>query len=181
MDIQDLTQKLVAARFDIATKKGAHFKPISNIEPKKILPTLKLDYFGVLGNVGSRFSQLKESRGKSLTEYQSRIVSRGEEAARSVYELRYEDNEKFKIAALSKALPFKVHTTPYTIGLFGRTFNRIDAVETAKNAPSGAVADLALAGKNWIETDEKAPSHAKAILNARVGALIATCSRRFKL
>lgn len=180
LSIKDLVDKLVTAEFDIATKKGVHFKPITNIEPTKLFPsTPQSDYFDLLAKSGSRLGALKAKSG-ALTNDQDRLVKLGEDASEAVHELRYEDNEKFRINALNKALPFKVLTSPYTIKTFGRTFNRLDVFKTAGVAP-GALADVVLANRNYIHNDKSAASHAKAIQAARLSRMLLTCQRVLKL
>lgn len=180
LSIKDLVDKLVTAEFDIANKKGVHFKPVSNIDAKKIFPSSpQLDYFDLLAKSGSRLGALKAKSG-TLSDFQNRLVKLGEDAAVGVHELRYEDNEKFRITALNKALSFKVLTSPYTIQAFGRTFNRLDVAKTA-GVKSGALADLVLANRNWVQNDKMAGSHLKAIQNARLSRMLLTCQRVLKL
>ena len=180
LSIKALVDKLVTAEFDVATKRGVHFKPVTNIDPAKIFPsTPQLDYFDLLTKSGSRLGALKAKSG-TPTNSQNRLVKLGEDAAEAVHELRYEDNEKFRITALNKALSFKVLTSPYTIRTFGRTFNRLDIVKTAGVVP-GALADVALADRNYIHNDKSAASHAKAIQAARLSRMLLTCQRVLKL
>jgi hypothetical protein len=64
----------VTAEFDIATKAGVHFEPVSNIDATKIFPSSsQLDYFHLLAKSGSRLGALKAKSG-TLSEFQNRFV-----------------------------------------------------------------------------------------------------------
>lgn len=131
--------------------------------------------------MGSRINTLSTSRGDALTDYQKRIVELGKDAATAIYQLRYEDSEKYRLNYLAKRLPFKIETTPFTIEKFGRTFNRSDVHKTALNGPPGALGTLSVEDQKWRTTDPMARSHFKAIVSARLSAMRATCSRILEL
>lgn len=107
----------MTAEFD-TIRRGVHLKPVTNIDPAKIFPsTLQLDYFDFLAKKGSRIGALK-AKSDTRTDFQNRLVQLGNDAAETVHELRYEDNEKFRIEALNKKLSFKILTSPYMIKTF---------------------------------------------------------------
>jgi hypothetical protein len=180
LSIKDLGDKLVTAEFDIATKAGVNFKPVSNIDAAKIYPSNpQLDYFDLLAKSGSRIGAL-ETKSGTLSGFQNRTVKLGEDAAEGVHELRYEGNEKYRIDYLNSKLSFKVLTSPYTIRTFGRTFDRLDIVKTGGIA-SGALGDVAVANANYIRLVEKAKRHAKAIQSARLLRMLLNCQQVLRL
>ncbi|KAK2074367.1 hypothetical protein P8C59_008576 [Phyllachora maydis] len=163
--ISDLVNKLNPARFNVETRA----KPTGIIERSKILPgTPQLDYFDILGQMGSRINTLSTSRGDALTDYQKRIVELGKDAATAIYQLRYEDSEKYRLNYLAKRLPFKIETTPFTIEKFGRTFNRSDVHKTALNGPPGALGTLSVEDQKWRTTDPMASETSRPRLHQAV-------------
>jgi hypothetical protein len=180
LSIKDLVDRLVTAEFDVATKKGVHFKPITNVEPSKIFPSSpQLDYFDLLAQSGSRLGALKSKSG-TLTDGQNQLVKLGQSAAEAVHELRYEDHEKFRITALKNALPFQVWTSPYKMQTFGRTFDRLDVTKTAWGQKDG-LGKVLTANRDFYSNDKSAASHAKAIQAARISRMVLGCSRVLKL
>ncbi|KAK8054958.1 hypothetical protein PG993_000185 [Apiospora rasikravindrae] len=176
LSTKDLADKILTAQFDIKDKKGRYYELASKIDPAKILPSNpQLNYLDIQAKLGAPVNQLSSSRDGKLNSYQSRILSLGRDTAQSVLELRYEDQEKFKIDALRKSLPFNIETSPYTIKAFGKTFEKIDLAKTLKNGPNDALERFFKAHRDWIAKDKAVKSHLTAIKNARKAVLATTC------
>ncbi|KAI8933456.1 hypothetical protein NX059_010070 [Plenodomus lindquistii] len=173
LSIKDVAERLITAKFNIATKKGVAFKPTSAVDPKKLRPgSPQPDYLGVRTMSGSRVAALAAKTG-TLPGLTARIVKLARDAGEASHELRYEDNEKFRLNFFNKILSFRPLTTPYTIKTMGRTFNRLDAGKTAGIKP-GALKELVSAQKKYLATDKMALSHwtmTKASLRTRIGLI----------
>lgn len=175
-------ESLANAEFDITKPKKPteHQKPTSVIDTKKLWPKYKqLSYGDVLALKGSKSAQLKGVL-KAPTDSQKNIINLGLDSVEAVHELRYEDNEKFRISALNKDLPYEVKTKPYTMRTMKRTFNQLDISRTALGT-KGARDEILKSINKYNSAAGKPQGHFKVIQAARLGRMRMTCPLVLKL